>query len=75
MSRICQICGKGPLTGNTVHRRGMARSKGGTGSKVVKRARRVQLPNLQTVHAVVNGTPRTLRVCATCLKSGRVKRR
>jgi large subunit ribosomal protein L28 len=75
MSRICQICGKGPHTGNSVSRRGLARRKGGAGSKVVKRVKQVQLPNLQTVRTVVNGTPKTLRVCATCLKSGRVARR
>jgi ribosomal protein L28 len=29
---------------------------------------------LQTVHAKVNGTPQRLRVCAKCIKAGKIIR-
>ena len=33
-----------------------------------------QEPNLQSVKAVVNGTVKRIKVCAKCLKNGKVKR-
>ena len=75
MSRVCEVCGKSPLSGSAVSRRGKPRKQGGGGSRVVKRTKRKQHPNLQKVRAVVNGRPRTLRVCAKCLKAGKVTRR
>jgi large subunit ribosomal protein L28 len=59
MARVCEICGKGPITGHTV-------------SHANNRTRRRWYPNLQRVRAVVNGTTRRLRVCTQCLKSNRV---
>jgi large subunit ribosomal protein L28 len=75
MSRTCDICGKGPLAGRTIARRGKPKKEGGVGSRVVKRPRRTRLPNLQRVRTSVNGTPCTLRVCTKCLKAGKVVRR
>jgi large subunit ribosomal protein L28 len=74
MSRICAVCGKKPLSGRAVARRGMAKRKGGAGSRVLKRTKRKQMPNLQTVRTVVNGRPQKLRVCTKCLKAGKVLR-
>jgi len=74
MSRVCDICGKGPLTANRISRRGKPKREGGVGSRVVKRSRRRQYPNLQTVKTVVNARPVTRRVCAKCLKAGKVPR-
>jgi large subunit ribosomal protein L28 len=74
MSRVCDICGKGPLTGSRVSRRGKPKREGGVGSRVVKRTLRRQLPNLQTVRASVNGRVLRLRVCTKCLKAGRAER-
>jgi len=31
-------------------------------------------PNIQKVRAVVNGAPRRLNVCTSCLKAGKVQR-
>lgn len=31
-------------------------------------------PNIQKVRALVNGAPRRLNVCTSCLKAGRVQR-
>lgn len=59
MSRVCQICGKKPLTGNTISH-----------AHNVNKTRR--LPNLQSVKAVVDGRPQRLVVCTRCLRSGKV---
>ncbi len=59
MSRVCQICGKKPLTGNTISH-----------AHNVNKTRR--LPNLQNVKAVVDGRPQRLVVCTRCLRSGKV---
>ncbi len=74
MSRTCDICGKGPLAGHTIARRGKSKREGGVGLRVVKRSRRRQLPNLQSVRTSVDGRPCKLRVCAKCLKAGKVAR-
>ena len=60
MARRCEICGKGPLVGNTVSH---ANNKSKTRS----------LPNLRSVRAVVDGgTVTHIRVCTRCLKAGKV---
>lgn len=70
MSRICELCGKGPLTGNKIVRHGLAKYKGGIGLHTTAVTRRRFLPNLHTVHAIVNGTTKRMRVCAACIKHG-----
>ena len=72
MSKICAICGKRPAAGRTIKRRGLAKKKGGVGQKITGVNPRRFLPNLQTVHAIVDGTPMRLRVCVKCLKAGKV---
>jgi len=74
MSRTCDICGKGPLSGNVVARRGRPKKEGGAGAHVLKRTKRAQKPNLQTVHTTRNGRSCTLHVCTKCLKAGKVTR-
>ncbi len=72
MSRRCEICGKGDLRGNRILRRGQAKKKGGIGQHVTAVTPRLFKPNLQIVHALVNGSPRKVKVCTNCIKSGRV---
>lgn len=72
MSRICEICGKGPLTGNRIIRHGLAKYKGGIGLHTTAVTRRRFLPNLHTVHTIINGTVKRIRVCASCIKQERV---
>ena len=74
MSKICQICGKGPVAGRSIKRRGMAKAKGGVGKKTTGVSRRRFLPNLQSVKAIVNGTRKTIRVCTSCIQAGKVKK-
>ena len=72
MSKICAICGKKPVAGRTIVRRGLAKSKGGVGQKITGITARRFLPNLKNVRALVNGVPQRLRVCVKCLKAGKV---
>jgi large subunit ribosomal protein L28 len=59
MAQVCDICGKGPQFGNNI-------------SHAHNVTRRRWNPNLQRVHALVNGASKRVRVCTTCLKSGKV---
>ncbi len=57
----CDICQKGLLFGNQV-------------SHSHRRSNKAWKPNIRTVKAIVDGTPKTLHVCSRCLKSGKVSR-
>lgn len=73
MSIVCDICGKGPRSGNTIVRRGLAKKKGGVGLHTTGVTGRRFLPNVQRVHIVLkNGQRLTARVCTGCLKAGKV---
>ncbi|MFA5114465.1 MAG: 50S ribosomal protein L28 [Candidatus Omnitrophota bacterium] len=74
MLKICAICGKDPLLGKSVVRKGLAKSKGGTGSKIVRSTKRLFLPNLQKMRILLDNKPRRVYVCAKCIKKGEVVR-
>lgn len=59
MAKVCEICGKGPATGNNV-------------SHAHNKTRRRWLPNLQRVRMVSKegGNARYTRVCTRCIRSG-----
>ena len=59
MARICDICGKGPTTGNSV-------------SHANNKTKRRWHPNLQRVRALVDGKPKRIRVCTSCIRSDKV---
>ncbi|MCK4436443.1 50S ribosomal protein L28 [bacterium] len=61
MSRICAICGKEPMTGHNV-------------SHSHRKTKRRWLPNLQRVKTVVDGVPKRIRVCTSCIRSGKIKK-
>ena len=61
MSNVCAICAKGVSTGYQV-------------SHSHIRTKRTWKPNLQSVRAIVNGTPMRIKVCTRCLRSGKVQR-
>ena len=72
MAKTCEICEKGPVAGRTYKRRGLIKRKGGAGSKIVGKTKRMFRPNLQKVKALVKGAPKTINVCTKCLKAGKV---
>src|SRR4051812_1251756 len=55
VAAVCDICAKGPGFGHNV-------------SFSHRRTNRRFNPNIQRVRAVVNGTPKRLYVCTSCLK-------
>lgn len=74
MSKICYICGKKPVAGRVIKRRGLAKKKGGVGQRITGVSRRRFLPNLQKVRALINGGVKKVRVCTKCLKAGKIKK-
>ncbi len=61
MAKICEICGKKPLTGHNV-------------SHAKNRTPRRWLPNLQEVKASINGSWVKIRACSSCIRAGKVKK-
>ncbi len=72
MSRVCEICGKGVLSGNSIVRHGLQKKKGGIGLHTTGVTRRVFRPNLQRVRVSENGGVRRRKVCAACIRHGKV---
>jgi large subunit ribosomal protein L28 len=70
--RRCAVCNKGPIRGEQITRRGLAKAKGGVGRKITGRSKRSYKPNLQRVRAIVDGKRVRLKVCTSCLRLGRV---
>ena len=61
MSRVCDICNKGRLSGNNV-------------SHSHRKSRRIWSPNLKKVRTIVNGSAKTLDVCTRCMRTGKTQR-
>lgn len=71
MGQACEVCGKKPQVGNQKTTRGRAKYLGGVGTKITGISRRQFKPNLRTVRvSTKNGTHKTVRICAQCLRSG-----
>lgn len=62
MSRKCEICGKGSMSGNKV-------------SKAKNHSRRLWKPNIVGVKTELGGTTMTIKMCTRCLKSGYVTKK
>ena len=59
----CEVCEKSLNYGNKLSI---------TRSHISKRTSRTWKPNLRTVKTIVNGEPKRIKVCAKCLRSGKV---
>ncbi len=57
----CEICGKGAHFGIKV-------------SHSHRRSNKMWRSNIKTVRGVVDGSPKKMHVCTSCLRSGRVER-
>ncbi|HEY3454321.1 MAG TPA: 50S ribosomal protein L28 [Bryobacteraceae bacterium] len=61
MAKVCEICGRGPQFGHKIsHAHNVSK-------------RRWNL-NLQTVHALVKGAGKRVRVCTSCIRNGKVQK-
>ncbi|MDY0133318.1 MAG: 50S ribosomal protein L28 [Desulforegulaceae bacterium] len=61
MSKQCTICGKKPMTGNTI-------------SHAHNVNKRRFNPNIQKVRAKIKGSVKTIQACTNCIKSGKVEK-
>lgn len=61
MANVCAICSKGKKVGHNV-------------SHADNRTKRLFYPNLQRVRAVVDGSPKTIKVCTRCIRAGKVRK-
>ena len=61
MSKICDICSKGPQTGN--YR-----------SHAMNATKRRYYPNLQKMRAEINGVVQSIKICTSCLKTNKIKK-
>ena len=57
----CEICGKSVRFGHNV-------------SHSNRKTQRMYKPNIRRIRVVENGTPKTVYVCARCLRSNKVQR-
>ena len=67
MSRVCSICGKGPQFGHNIRH-----VHSGQWARRAPKTNKVWYPNIQSVRAIVNGMPKKIKVCTSCLKAGKV---
>lgn len=72
MTRECEVCGKKPVAGRSIARRGLPKKKGGIGLNITGISKRVFLPNIQTIKVNVKGTVKRMKVCTKCIRSGAV---
>jgi large subunit ribosomal protein L28 len=61
MAAVCEVCGKKPSFGMSI-------------SHSHVRSKRRWNPNIQRIRAIVNGSPRRLHVCTSCIKAGKVQK-
>ena len=61
MAKVCCVCGKGKVSGNQV-------------SHSNKHNKRTWSANLRNVRVEEEGTPKRVKVCTRCLRSGKVER-
>ena len=74
MSRVCEVCGKGPMQGNHIVRHGLAKKKGGIGMHTTAVTQRRFLPNLQRIRVIENGGVVRKKVCTNCIKHGMIQK-
>jgi large subunit ribosomal protein L28 len=61
MASVCEVCGKKPSFGMSV-------------SHSHRRTKRRWNPNIQRIRAIVNGTPKRVNACTSCIKAGKVQK-
>ena len=65
MSKVCEITNARPVRGSKIHRRGLAKKKGGIGQHVTKVVKRTFFPNLHDKRIWVPELKRFIKVRLT----------
>jgi len=61
MASVCEVCGKHPSFGYSV-------------SHSHVRTKRRWNPNIQRIRAIIDGSPKRINICTSCLKANKVQR-
>jgi large subunit ribosomal protein L28 len=61
MSKVCEVCGRGPDIGRRVSYSG-------------RRNKKKRSPNVQRVKAIYQGRRRRMWICTRCIKAGKIKK-
>ncbi len=61
MAKVCEICGRGPQFGHRISH----------AHNITERRWNI---NLQTVHELIKGSGKRVRVCTTCIRNGKVQK-
>ena len=61
MARVCSVCGKGKVSGNQV-------------SHSNRHNKRTWSAKVRSVRGIIEGTPKRIKVCTRCLRSGKIER-
>ena len=61
MPAVCEVCGKHPSFGMAI-------------SHSHRRTKRRWDPNIQRVRALVDGSPRRIHVCTSCIRAGKIEK-
>ena len=61
MSKVCELCGKRPMTGHKI-------------SHANNKTKIRWFPNLKKVNNIENGRVSKIKVCTRCIKAGRVSK-
>ena len=59
VAAVCEVCGKHPSFGMSI-------------SHSHRRTKRRWNPNIQRVRTLVNGTPKRMHVCTSCIRAGKI---
>jgi len=59
VAAVCEVCGKHPSFGMSI-------------SHSHRRTKRRWNPNIQRVRTLVNGTPKRMNVCTSCIRAGKI---
>jgi large subunit ribosomal protein L28 len=59
MAAVCEVCGKHPSFGMSI-------------SHSHRRTKRRWNPNIQRIRALVNGSPKRVSVCTSCIRAGKI---
>jgi large subunit ribosomal protein L28 len=74
MSRVCHFTGRRTTVGHSLRYRGKAKYLGGVGKKITGKTKRTFKPNLQKVTAIIDGSPRRIKVSTKAMRMGLVVR-
>ena len=72
MPRVCAFTGRKTSSGRSLRYRGKAKYLGGVGKKITGKTKRKFRPNIQTVTALVDGSPKRVKASAKAIRMGLV---